>query len=187
MEERLKKGAKVADIGCGYGISTTIMAKSFPNSRFYGFDNHAPSIVIAKENAVKENVKTKTNFQVVSATDNSIGNDYDLVAFFDCLHDMGDPLGALKLAKQSLKSDGACMIVEPVANDRLEDNLNLNGKISYAVSSVVCVPNSLADNGPALGAQAGEQKIMDLAHEAGFSRFRRIAQTPLNIVYEARP
>lgn len=186
MEERLKKGAKVADIGCGYGISTTIMAKSFPNSQFYGFDNHAPSIEIAKENAVKENVKANTNFQVVSATDNSIGSDYDLVAFFDCLHDMGDPLGSLKLARQSLKSDGACMIVEPLANDRLEDNLNLNGKISYAVSSVVCVPNSLADNGPALGAQAGEQKIRDLAHEAGFSRFRRIAQTPLNIVYEAR-
>lgn len=186
IEDKLKKGAKVADIGCGYGLSTTIMAKSFPNSQFYGYDNHAPSIEAAKENAIKENVKSNTNFLVVSANE-SIGNDYDLIAFFDCLHDMGDPLGALKFAKQSLKSDGTCMIVEPLANDKLEDNLNLMGKISYAVSSIVCVPNSLADNGPALGAQAGEQKIKDLVSEAGFTKFRRTTQTPLNAVYEARP
>jgi SAM-dependent methyltransferase len=187
IENKLKKGAKVADIGCGYGISTTIMAKSFPNSQFYGYDNHGPSIEAAKENAIKENVKSNTNFLVVSASNESIGNDYDLISFFDCLHDMGDPLGALKFAKQSLKSDGTCMIVEPLANDKLEDNLNLMGKISYAVSSIVCVPNSLADNGPALGAQVGEQKIKDLVYEAGFSRFRRATQTPLNVVYEARP
>lgn len=186
IEDKLKKGAKVADIGCGYGLSTTIMAKSFPNSQFYGYDNHAPSIEAAKENAIKENVKSNTNFLVVSANE-SIGNDYDLIAFFDCLHDMGDPLGALKFAKQSLKSDGTCMIVEPLANDKLEDNLNLMGKISYAVSSIVCVPNSLADNGPALGAQAGEQKIKDLVSEAGFTKFGRTIQTPLNAVYEARP
>lgn len=186
IEDKLKKGAKVADIGCGYGLSTTIMAKSFPNSQFYGYDNHAPSIEAAKENAIKENVKSNTNFLVVSANE-SIGNDYDLIAFFDCLHDMGDPLGALKFAKQSLKSDGTCMIVEPLANDKLEDNLNLMGKISYAVSSIVCVPNSLADNGPALGAQAGEQKIKDLVSEAGFTEFRRTTQTSLNAVYEARP
>ena len=187
LADKLMKGAKVADIGCGYGISTTIMAKSFPNSQFYGYDNHTPSIEAAQENALKENIQNNTNFIVVSATNESIGNDYDLITFFDCLHDMGDPLGALKFAKQSLKSDGTCMIVEPLANDKLEDNLNLMGKISYAVSSIVCVPNSLADNGPALGAQAGEQKIKDLAYEAGFSRFRRTTQTPLNVVYEARP
>jgi 16S rRNA G1207 methylase RsmC len=107
------KGAKVADIGCGYGISTTIMAKSFPNSQFYGYDNHMPSIEAAQENALKENIQNNTNFIVVSATNETIGNDYDLITFFDCLHDMGDPLGALKFAKQSLKSDGTCMIVEP--------------------------------------------------------------------------
>lgn len=139
LADKLMKGAKVADIGCGYGISTTILAKSFPNSQFYGYDNHTPSIEAAQENALKENIQNNTNFIVISATNESIGNDYDLITFFDCLHDMGDPLGALKFAKQSLKSDGTCMIVEPLANDKLEDNLNLVGKISYAVSSIVCV------------------------------------------------
>lgn len=186
VEERLKNGAKVADIGCGYGVSTTIMAKAYPNSHFYGFDNHAPSIEKAKENVDKYGIDMNTNFSIVSANE-SIGNDYDLVTFFDCLHDMGDPLGALNFAKQSLKNDGTCMIVEPMANDNIEDNLNLVGRIYYSASSLVCVPNSLADNGIALGAQAGEKRIKDLAHKAGFTKFKRASQTPFNIVYEAKP
>jgi SAM-dependent methyltransferase len=186
VEERLKEGAKVADIGCGYGVSTVIMAKAYPNSKFYGFDNHPPSIEKAKENANRYDLSKNTSFSLVSANE-SIGNDYDLVAFFDCLHDMGDPLGALNFAKQSLKNDGTCMIVEPMANDNIEDNLNLTGRIYYAASSLVCVPNSLADNGIALGAQAGEKRIKDLVHKAGFTKFKRAAQTPFNIVYEAKP
>lgn len=186
VEERLKNGAKVADIGCGYGVSTAIMAKAYPNSHFYGFDNHAPSIEKAKENVNKYGIDMNTNFSIVSANE-SIGNDYDLVTFFDCLHDMGDPLGALNFAKQSLKNDGTCMIVEPMANDNIEDNLNLVGRIYYSASSLVCVPNSLADNGIALGAQAGEKRIKDLAHKAGFTKFKRASQTPFNIVYEAKP
>ena len=192
VEEKLKKGAKVADIGCGYGISTIIMARTYPNSKFYGFDNHGPSIEKAKDllrNEVETSRVTINNveFVTVSANDKSIGNDYDLITFFDCLHDMGDPLGALKFALQSLKSDGTCMIVEPMANENLEDNLNLIGRSSYAASTLVCVPNSLAENGPALGAQAGEMKISEIVKTAGFSRFRRATQTPFNLVYEAKP
>ena len=186
VEEKLKQGAKVADIGCGYGISTILMAKAYPNSKFYGFDNHGPSIEQAKEVSTKEGVTVNTEFNVVSANDESIGNDYDLITFFDCLHDMGDPVGAMKFAKQSLKPDGICMIIEPMANDKVEDNLNLIGRTYYAASTLVCVPNSLADNGPALGAQAGEKKIKETVEAAGFTKFRRAAQTPFNIIYEAK-
>jgi SAM-dependent methyltransferase len=186
VEEKLKQGAKVADIGCGYGISTILMAKAYPNSKFYGFDNHGPSIEQAKEVSIKEEVTVNTEFNVVSANDESIGNDYDLITFFDCLHDMGDPVGAMKFAKQSLKPDGTCMIIEPMANDKVEDNLNLVGRTFYAASTLVCVPNSLADNGPALGAQAGEKKIKEIVETAGFTIFRRAAQTPFNIIYEAK-
>lgn len=186
VEEKLKKGAKVANIGCGYGIPSVIMAKEYPNSKFYGFDNHESSIDAAKQLAQKDGLAGRAEFAVVSAND-SIGNDYDLVTFFDCLHDMADPVGALKFAKQSLKADGTCMIIEPMANDNIEDNLNLVGRIYYAASSMICVPNSLADNGVALGAQAGEKKIKDVAEKAGFTKFRRVSQTPFNIVYEARP
>jgi len=158
MQEKLKQGAKVADIGCGYGVSTVIMAKEYPNSRFYGFDNHTESIEAARNLAQKEGVADRVEFSIVSANE-SIGNDFDLVAFFDCLHDMADPVGALKFTKQALKNDNCvCMIVEPMANDNIEDNLNLVGKIYYSASSVLCVPNALADNGIALGAQAGEKK-----------------------------
>ena len=188
VEEKLKQGrAKVADIGCGYGISTILMAKAYPNSKFYGFDNHGPSIEQAKEQAKKEGVTRNIEFYTVSANDESIGNDYDLITFFDCLHDMSDPVGAMKFAKQSLKSDGTCMIIEPMANDKLEDNLNLVGRTFYAASTLVCVPNSLADNGPALGAQAGEKRIKELVEAAGFTKFRRATQTPFNIIYEAKP
>jgi 2-polyprenyl-3-methyl-5-hydroxy-6-metoxy-1,4-benzoquinol methylase len=186
VEEKLKQGAKVADIGCGYGISTILMAKAYPNSKFYGFDNHGPSIEQAKEVSTKEGVTVNTEFNVVSANDESIGNDYDLITFFDCLHDMGDPVGAMKFAKQSLKPDGICMIIEPMANDKVEDNLNLIGRTYYAASTLVCVPNSLADNGPALGAQAGEKKIKETVEAAGFTKFRRAAQTPFNTIYEAK-
>ena len=187
IEEKLKQGAKVADIGCGYGISTILMAKEYPNSKFYGFDNHNPSIEQAKEQSRKEGITSNLEFSSVSASDESIGNDYDLITFFDCLHDMGDPIGAMKFAKQSLKPDGTCMIIEPMANDKVEDNLNLVGRIYYAASTVVCVPNSLADNGPALGAQAGEKKIKEISEAAGFTQFRRATQTPFNIIYEVKP
>ncbi|MGN6350994.1 MAG: class I SAM-dependent methyltransferase [Candidatus Nitrosocosmicus sp.] len=186
VQEKLKQGAKVADIGCGYGVSTIIMAKEYPNSKFYGFDNHEGSIEAARNLAQKEGVSDRVEFSVVSANE-SIDNDFDLVTFFDCLHDMADPMGALKFAKQSLKSDGTCMIIEPMANDNIEDNLNLVGKIYYAASSIICVPNSLADNGIALGAQAGEKKTKNIAEKAGFTKFRRATQTPFNLVYEAKP
>ncbi len=187
LEEKLKKGAKVADIGCGYGISTIIMAKQYPNSKFSGFDNHEPSIEAAKQLAKKDGLENnRVDFQIISANE-SIGADYDLITFFDCLHDMADPIGVLKFAKQSLKSDGVCMIVEPMANDNVEDNLNLIGRIYYAASSIICVPNSIADNGLALGAQAGENKIKEIVQKAGFTKFRRASQTPFNIVYEVKP
>ena len=186
VAHKLRQGAKVADIGCGYGISTIIMAKEYPNSKFYGYDNHKPSIESAQKLASKEGVNNRVEFRLISANEN-IGKDYDLITFFDCLHDMGDPIDALKFARQSLKPNGTCMIIEPMAHDKLEDNINLMGKISYSVSSIICVPNSLADNGPALGAQAGEERTRKIAEESGFSEFKKTAQTPFNIVYEAKP
>lgn len=185
VEDVLLSGGKVADIGCGFGISTLIMAKYYPKSHFHGFDNHKPSIDAAIEKAKLENIERNLEFSVLSANE-SIGNEFDLVTFFDCLHDMGDPLGALTFAKTALKENGSCMIVEPMANDNLEDNLNIVGKIYYSASSVICVPNSLADNGIALGAQAGEAKIREVALKAGFTSFRRASQTPFNIIYEAK-
>jgi SAM-dependent methyltransferase len=186
VEQKLKEGANVADIGCGYGVSTILMAKAFPNSHFFGFDNHTPSIEKAIEGAKKEGVTKNVEFRSVSVNE-SIGSDYDLITFFDCLHDMGDPVGAMKFAKQSLKSDGTCMIVEPMANDNLKDNLNSVSRSFYAASTLVCVPNSLADNGPGLGAQAGEKRIKEVAEKAGFTRFKRAVQTPFNIIYEVKP
>jgi SAM-dependent methyltransferase len=186
VEQKLNDGAKVGDIGCGYGISTRIMAKAYPNSKFYGYDNHSPSIEKAKEQAKEEGAGNNIEFKVVSANE-PIGNDYDLLTFFDCLHDMGDPVGAMNYAKQSLKPGGTCMIVEPMANDEMEDNLNPLGRICYAASTLICVPNSLADNGPALGAQAGERRTKEIAEKAGFTKFRQATRTPFNIIYEARP
>ena len=192
VDEKLKQGAKVADIGCGYGISTIIMAKAYPNSKFYGFDSHRPSIKQAKEEVRKDEEKggrriKNVEFSPFSANDESIGNDYDLITFFDCLHDMGAPVEAMEFAKHSLKPDGTCMIIEPMANDKLEENLNVISRAFYAASTLVCVPNSLAENGPALGAQAGEKKVRGILDAAGFTRFRRATQTPFNIIYEARP
>jgi SAM-dependent methyltransferase len=190
--EKLKKGAKVADVGCGFGITTLMMAKTYPNSTFTGFDFHKESIEKAKESAKKENI-TSVRFEVSSASEFP-GSGYDFVTFFDCLHDMGDPIGALthtrKVIKKSDDNDGGsgtCMIVEPFAQNELENNVNPIGSIFYAASTLICVPNSLAFNGPALGAQAGENRIKDVALKSGFSHFKKALETPLNLVYEAKP
>ncbi|HEY6535417.1 MAG TPA: methyltransferase domain-containing protein [Candidatus Nitrosocosmicus sp.] len=186
VDEKLRKGGKVADIGCGYGVSTILMAKEYTNSKFFGFDNHEYSINAAKQQAINENILDRVEFIVVNSCDDSIGNNYDLITFFDCLHDMANPVDALKFAKQSMKQDGTCMVVEPMANDNIVDNFNLIGKMYYSASTLICVPNSLADNGVALGAQAGENKIKEIAKIAGFSKFKRSSQTPFNIVYELK-
>jgi len=189
VEEKLKRGdAIVADVGCGHGISTILMAKAYPNSKFIGFDNHGASIEIARKRAKEEGlIEDRIAFEVASSTDfPSKDNGYDLVAFFDCLHDMGDPGGAASYVLKTLKQDGTWMIVEPFANDKVEDNLNPVGRIFYAGSSLVCVPASLAHNGPALGSQAGEYRISQLVKAAGFKHFKRASQTPFNLIYEAK-
>jgi 2-polyprenyl-3-methyl-5-hydroxy-6-metoxy-1,4-benzoquinol methylase len=185
--EKLQKGAKVADIGCGFGITTLMMAKTYTNSNFTGFDFHKESIQRANELAKRENLNN-VKFEVSSASEFP-GNDYDFVTFFDCLHDMGDPQGALTHTKNVIKKDddGTCMIVEPFAQNELENNLNPVGRTFYAASTLICVPNSLAFNGPALGAQAGENRIKDLVNKSGFSHFKRVLETPINIIYEAKP
>jgi SAM-dependent methyltransferase len=187
IQEKLQKGgAKVADVGCGHGVSTILMAKAYPNSKVIGFDYHKPSIERAREQAEKEGLKNIT-FEVAGATDYP-GDDYDLITFFDCFHDMGNPAGAAKHVLQTLeKKDGTWMLVEPFANDRLEDNLNPIGRAFYSGSTMICVPASLNENGPALGAQAGEERIKEVVTSAGFSKFRRATQTPFNLVFEARP
>jgi SAM-dependent methyltransferase len=199
VEERLKQqqqkgGASliVADIGCGYGVSTILMAKAYPNSKFYGFDNHPASIEYARNKAKEEGLgEDRIKFEVASSTNFPLaeeGDPYDLIAFFDCLHDMEDPQGAAAHALKTLKKpDGTVMIVEPFANDKLEDNLNPIGRLMYAASTMVCIPASLSQNGPALGAQAGEPGISQVVKAGGFKRFRRAAQTSFNIVYEAKP
>ncbi|MGB7884752.1 MAG: methyltransferase domain-containing protein, partial [Nitrososphaeraceae archaeon] len=187
VEYRLtNEGAKVADVGCGHGVSTILMAKAYPNSKIVGFDSHKPSIEWAKKQAEKEGLRNIT-FEIAKSTDYP-GDDYDLVTFFDCFHDMGNPAGAAKHVLQTLKKkDGTWMLVEPFANDKVEDNLNPLGRLFYSVSSIVCVPASLNENGPALGAQAGEKRIAETIKSAGFSKFRRATQTPFNLVFEARP
>jgi SAM-dependent methyltransferase len=187
VETKLKTGgAKVADVGCGHGVSTILMAKAYPNSLFTGFDYHKPSIEWARKQADKEGLKNVT-FEAAGATDYP-GNDYDLVALFDCFHDMGNPDGAARHIHSTLKNkNGTWMLVEPFANDKVEDNLNQIGRVFYSASTMICVPASLNENGPALGAQAGEEKVRDIAKSAGFSKFRRAKQTPFNLVFEARP
>ena len=183
---KLEAGAVVADVGCGHGISTMLMAQAFPKSRFYGFDYHEGSIVAARQSAERAGLQDRLSFEVHSGkTFPSRG--YDLVCFFDCLHDMGDPVGALRHVRQTIASDGTCMIVEPFANDQLEHNLNPVGRIYYAASTVVCTPASLAQEvGLALGAQAGEARLREVARQAGFDRFRRVTETPFNLILEAR-
>jgi SAM-dependent methyltransferase len=187
VKEKLERGAKVADVGCGKGASTMLMSQAFPNSHFVGFDYHDQSIEGARESAKKEGLADRVKFQVAAAKGYS-GKDYDLVAVFDCLHDMGDPVGAAKHVLQSLAKDGTWMIVEPMANDELKDNLNPVGRVYYSFSTLLCTPCSRSQEvGLCLGAQAGEKRIRDVVSAAGFTRFRRAAETPFNIVYEARP
>ena len=183
---KLERGAKVADVGCGHGISTMLMARKFPKSQFRGFDAHPGSIDAAKQTAAAEGA-TNTAFSVETAKTFPAEN-YDLVCFFDCLHDMGDPVGALKHVRETIAPDATCMLVEPFANDRLEDNLNPVGRVYYAASTMVCTPASLAQEvGLALGAQAGEARLKEVAAAAGFTRFRRATETPFNLILEARP
>jgi 2-polyprenyl-3-methyl-5-hydroxy-6-metoxy-1,4-benzoquinol methylase len=192
VEQALKKGGlKVADIGCGHGVSTILMAKAYPDSKFYGFDSHAESIEYARNKAKEEGLdEDRIIFKVASSTDFPIvtGDGYDLITFFDCLHDMGDPEGAAAYALKVIKKpEGTVMIVEGFANDKVEDNLNPLGRLSYAASTMVCIPASLSQNGPALGALAGESRISKVVKSGGFKHFRRVAQTWFNIVYEAKP
>jgi SAM-dependent methyltransferase len=187
MEARLNNGANVADVGCGHGASTIIMAEAFPASRFVGFDYHEPSIAHARESAQKAGLGDRVSFEVASAK-SFPGNDYDLVTMFDCLHDMGDPAGASAHVRQSLRSDGSWMIVEPFANDRLEDNLNPVGRIFYSASTFICTPASRSQEvGRCLGAQAGEKRLHGVVAEGGFKKFRRAAETPFNLIFEAKP
>lgn len=185
VQEKLDRGAKVADVGCGHGASTVLMAQAYPRSQFIGYDYHADSIRVATERAAAAGVEN-VRFEVADATGYG-GKGFDLIAFFDCLHDMGDPVGAARHARQAIADDGTCLLVEPFAGDRVEDNLNPVGRVYYGASSQICVPVSLARNGPALGAQAGEARLREVMAEAGFSRFRRATQTPFNLVLEARP
>ena len=187
IEARLKAGAHVADVGCGHGASTLIMAAAYPNSTFVGYDYHEPSIRYARDAAKKAGVADRVDFEVAKAKDYP-GKDYDLVAVFDCLHDMGDPIGASAHVRASLKPDGAWMIVEPFAHDHLEMNLNPVGRIFYSASTFICTPASRAQEiGMCLGAQAGEARIREVVTQGGFRHFRRATETPFNLVYEARP
>jgi SAM-dependent methyltransferase len=187
VTDKLAEGAKVADVGCGFGASTILMAKAFPRSTFVGFDYHEASIDHATKAAADAGVGDRCTFEVASAAEYP-GAGYDLVGTFDCLHDMGDPLSAAQHVLRSLAADGTWLIVEPFANDRVEDNLNPVGRVYYNASTMICVPASLAqDVGLGLGAQAGESAIGAIATEAGFGSFRRATETPFNLVLEARP
>lgn len=187
VRERLQEGASVADVGCGHGASTLLMAQAYPASRFIGFDYHPPSIEHARASAQQAGLDGQVRFEVANAKDYP-GADYDMVTVFDCLHDMGDPVGAAMHVKNSLKSEGSWMIVEPFANDRLEDNLNPVGRVYFSASTFICTPASRAQEvGLCLGAQAGEARIRDVVTQGGFTHFRRATQTPFNLVYEARP
>ena len=181
VQEKLERGAKVADIGCGHGASTIIMAEAFPKSEFFGFD------YLEADAIADAGVAGRISFEVASAKDYP-GSDYDLVCVFDCLHDMGDPVGASAHVLETLASDGTWMIVEPFANDKVEENLNPVGRVFYGASTVICTPASLAQEvGLALGAQAGEARLSEVLKEGGFARVRRATETPFNLVLEAKP
>src|SRR6185436_13638342 len=187
VEAKLKDGAKVADVGCGLGASTILMAQAYPNSAFTGFDYHDGSIEMAKERAREAGVSDRVTFEIAKAKDYP-GTGYDLVTFFDCLHDMGDPVGASAHVLASLAPDGTWMIVEPFAEDTVEGNMNIIGRAFYGASTLLCTPASLSQEvGLALGAQAGEKRIREVVTSGGFTRFRRAAETPFNLVFEARP
>ncbi len=184
--DKLVAGARVADIGCGHGASTIVMAKAFPASRFAGFDYHAPSISTATQRATEAGVEKRVSFAQGTAKDFP-GENYDLVCYFDCLHDMGDPVGAAQHAYQALKADGTVLLVEPYANDTLDENITPVGRLFYAASTFICTPNSLSQEvGLGLGAQAGEARLRDVFVKAGFTHFRRAAETPFNLILEAR-
>jgi SAM-dependent methyltransferase len=185
--EKLERGARVADVGCGHGASTIVMAKAFPSSTFLGTDYHEGSIATARERATEAGVDGRVRFETDPASSYA-GDGYDLVTMFDCLHDMGDPVGAARHVRQSLAPDGTWMIVEPFAGDRVEENLTPVGRAYYSFSTLLCTPASLSQEvGLALGAQAGEARIRDVVERGGFTRFRRVAETPFNLVFEARP
>ena len=187
VKSKLEAGARVADVGCGKGASTILMAQAFPKSQFFAFDYPDNSIEAARETAEREGIGDRVKFEVAKAKEYP-GKDYDFVAVFDCLHDMGDPVGAAAHVRKSLRSDGTWMIVEPFANDTLKDNLNPVGRVYYSFSTLLCTPCSRSQEvGLCLGAQSGEPRMREVITAAGFSRFRRATETPFNIVYEARP
>ena len=187
VKDKLERGGKVADVGCGHGASTILMAQAFPKSSFVGFDFHEPSIHRARQAAAEAGVTANVSFEVSSAKDFP-GRGYDLIACFDCLHDMGDPKGAAAHIRKALNADGTFLLVEPFAQDDLQDNLNPVGRMYYAASTMICTPNSLSQEvGLGLGAQAGEARLRDVVTSAGFSRFRRATETPFNLILEARP
>ena len=183
---RLQAGIAVADVGCGHGHSTLLMARAFPNSRFFGFDPHAPSIDAARRNAKDEGLDDRVRFEVARATDYR-GEDYGLICFFDALHDMGDPVGAARHAASVLAADGTVMLVEPFAHDRVEDNLNLGGHLYYSASTVICCAHAIAEGGKlVLGAQAGPRRLAEVCRKAGLTHFRVAAETPFNLICEVR-
>lgn len=184
IQAKLEAGASIADVGCGHGASTMIMAKAFPNSRFYGYDNHTASIEPARRKAESAGLSDRVTFDVASANDYP-SHGYDLICFFDCLHDMGDPHGAMKHASETLNAGGRCMIVEPMAGNTVEENFNIIGRTFSGASTLCCTSNSLATGGPALGAVASEDAIREVAMSGGFTDFRRAAETPFNRVFEA--
>jgi SAM-dependent methyltransferase len=187
VEEKLRAGARVADVGCGHGSSTLLLAAAYPASQIVGFDYHASSVEQARKRAVDAGLADRVSFEVASAADFP-GDGYDLVAIFDALHDMPDPLTAARHVRETLADDGTFLLVEPYANDRLEDNLNPVGRLYYGASTVICVAHSMTEEPrTALGAQAGEARLAELLDEAGFSRVRRATETPFNLVLEARP
>jgi len=186
--DKLSAGGNVADVGCGRGASTFLMARAFPKSRFFGFDYHDGSIEYGREVGSRDGLLDQITFEVASAKNFPANGGYDLVTFFDCLHDMGDPAGAARHVLSTLKPDGTWMIVEPFAHDLPEQNHNPIGRVFYSASTMICTPASLAQEvGAALGAQAGQERISQVVKEGGFTRFRRVAETPFNLVYEARP
>jgi 2-polyprenyl-3-methyl-5-hydroxy-6-metoxy-1,4-benzoquinol methylase len=186
VKEKLERGGTVADVGCGLGASTILMAKSYPNSTFFGFDYHDKSIETARQRAKDAGVGDRIQFKTAKAKDYP-GKDYDFVTFFDCLHDMGDPVGAAAHVRSTLKDNGTWMIVEPSAGDKIEDNLHPIGRAFYGASTLLCTPASLSQEvGLALGAQAGEKRLQEVITAGGFKRFRRATQTPFNLIFEAR-
>jgi 2-polyprenyl-3-methyl-5-hydroxy-6-metoxy-1,4-benzoquinol methylase len=187
VEEKLRVGANVADVGCGLGSSSRLMAEAYPRSRITGFDYHRESIELARQKAKAAGLSDRLRFEAAPAQ-TFPGSGYDLITMFDCLHDMGDPIGAARHVRQALAPDGTWLIVEPIAGDTVQQNLNPVGRAYYAFSTFLCTPNSLSqDVGLALGAQAGEKRIRDVVTAAGFTRFRRVSETPFNAIYEVRP